>query len=313
MECNLYLIPLKKFPIFKIGNSLDVASRMKNMGIMGYADHKKIMVITLPDKGTALRLEKAIGRMLSLYSICEGIPDDILNGRTEFFRIDAWDYAVELITNLRKYGWDYKVALWSRLGCKSRPPKASKIVSNKILAARLEKLKKQKAWERYNRQVFSRFWVHQLRLNEDRLLGFRYANTIAELNEHRAEILHELAKIDSDNSLSPIEKNFVRGMYLCGLGGDWERWVLVYDDEDGSVFDSLFRPHLLRGGKIVPAPSVKMSGGSSLFPQASYCDGISVVAVSLDSLGYPGTEPLIDLLHGYNGDFCPTAKPWHLR
>ena len=310
MECYIYFIPLKKHPVFKIGNTLDLPGRMKNMGIYKHADHRKIVAITLPDKQTALMLEKSIGRMLRPYNTQQDLPADILNGRTEFFRIDAWGHALDLVSNLRKYGWEFKIEFWSKCLEKARPPKVVKMASPKVLAARFKKERELKIWERYNRMVYSRFWINRFKSVEKDLIGLRFATQAEELHGYHQEVLEFLADLDKDMSLSPEEKRFVRGLYLSGLDDPCRRWLLVYKDEDQSICRSFFNPTLERNGVFISAPTVKMNGGSSLFAGALSADGISVLDVNIEGVGYPGTEPLIALLRGYNTDFKPTLKPW---
>lgn len=152
--CHIYLIPLKNNPVFKIGNAVNVPNRIKNMGVLRHVDHDKAVVIDLPDKKSAQIVEKSLHLRLHPFRSSD-IPDDIRNGQTEYFGIDAWDIALDFIADLTR-GWNIKISTWNKPRRKLAVP--VKPQKPRTLRKRLRNARLSKVCDRYNRSVFSRYW-----------------------------------------------------------------------------------------------------------------------------------------------------------
>ena len=279
--CTIYLIPLKRHPVFKLGNSKDLNARMRNMGIYRHADKKSIVAVQLPDKKSAEILEKSIGRILRPFSTAENIPQDIVNGRTEFFTADAWDNAVELVSNLRKSGWDCKIVKWSR-NIPQRPAKIVKPLSKTTLDRRFRQKREIRRQERYNSLIASNYWVRALRDIQGYLVDLR-DSPVHELEGEVNRLMDSKADFLKSGDLWPAVAYANIARTIKNADG---KWLLVYKgDEDGDVFKAI---------ETVIDTGPVFSSHLRVFSGACSCDEYAIIEINQALFSCRGAEKLLD-------------------
>jgi len=105
----VYLIPLKDYPVFKLGHAKDVITRMASIGIKKHADVNKAIIVRMPGYTESMCIEKGMKALLAQQNNNVDIPDGLRSGNAEFFNISVFDQAVKhLEVSLATFQWDHE-------------------------------------------------------------------------------------------------------------------------------------------------------------------------------------------------------------
>lgn len=104
----IFLLPLKNAPVFKIAVGANLDSYLTRSKLASGVDTKHVVAVCVQnsDREAVLGLKYAMKVFLLPYSATGLVPDAIDHGRNDFFRSDAWERALDLLEQMKKYGWD---------------------------------------------------------------------------------------------------------------------------------------------------------------------------------------------------------------